>query len=123
VEPGLGWIEGRVRGLRALDQGDGLRLFLHLNDYAAFKKVLPSKIFEYAAMGKPLWAGVAGFSAEFITQQVSNAAVFHPCDVDDAIRALGRLALEDGPRTEFLAEYSSASVSARLADDILTLGP
>ena len=24
-------------------------LFLHLNDYAAFKKVLPSKIFEYAA--------------------------------------------------------------------------
>ncbi len=29
-------------------------LFLHLNSYDAFKKVLPSKIFEYAALGKPI---------------------------------------------------------------------
>ena len=35
-------------------------LFLHLNDYDAFKKVLPSKLFEYAALGKPIWAGVSG---------------------------------------------------------------
>jgi len=28
-------------------------LFLHLNAYKAFEKVLPSKIFEYAATGRP----------------------------------------------------------------------
>ena len=39
-------------------------LFLHLNAQAAFEKVLPSKIFEYAATGKPIWAGVAGYAAQ-----------------------------------------------------------
>jgi hypothetical protein len=39
-------------------------LFLHLNDYKAFEKVLPSKIFELAAFDKPIIAGVAGFSRE-----------------------------------------------------------
>ncbi len=33
-------------------------LFLHLNDYQAFTKVLPSKLFEYAASYKPIWAGL-----------------------------------------------------------------
>ena len=37
-------------------------LFLHLNDYPAFKKVLPSKLFEYAALDKPVWAGVGGYA-------------------------------------------------------------
>jgi glycosyltransferase involved in cell wall biosynthesis len=41
-------------------------LFLHLNDYPAFQKVLPSKLFEYGALGKPVWAGVSGYAAEFI---------------------------------------------------------
>src|SRR5690606_21538407 len=41
-------------------------LFLHLNDLDAFKRVLPSKIFEYAATGQPILAGVAGYAAEFL---------------------------------------------------------
>ena len=35
-------------------------LFLHLGAVPAFEKVLPSKLFEYAALGKPILAGVAG---------------------------------------------------------------
>jgi len=34
-------------------------LVLHLNDYPAIKIVLPSKIFEYVVIGKPVWAGVS----------------------------------------------------------------
>jgi len=48
-------------------------LFLHLNDYPAFKKVLPSKVFEYGAMGKPVWAGISGFAATFVKAELSNA--------------------------------------------------
>jgi glycosyltransferase involved in cell wall biosynthesis len=96
-------------------------LFLHLNDYPAFERVLPSKVFEYAAMGKPVWAGLAGFSAQFVTRHVTNAAVFRPCDVVGALEALDHLVLEDAPRTEFLARYSRAEVSSRLADDILAI--
>ena len=53
-------------------------LFLHLNDYPAFKKVLPSKIFEYAATGKPILAGVSGYAADFIESELLNAEVLPP---------------------------------------------
>ncbi|MSQ98851.1 MAG: glycosyltransferase WbuB, partial [Xanthomonadales bacterium] len=55
-------------------------LFLHLNDHPAFQKVLPSKIFEYAATGKPILAGVAGYPAEFLRDRVPGCEVFEPCD-------------------------------------------
>lgn len=97
-------------------------LFLHLNDYDAFRKVLPSKIFEYAALGKPLWAGVEGYAAEFVKNEIANAAVFAPCDVDDALRAFERLVLQFTPRTDFIAKYDRATITQRLAADILALG-
>lgn len=94
-------------------------LFLHLNDYEAFKKVLPSKIFEYAASGKPIWAGVAGFSAQFLQREVDNAAVFAPCDVDGAENAFSRLSLRAVPRHDFVRRFSREAISRELAEDIL----
>lgn len=66
-------------------------LFLHLNDYGAFRKVLPSKLFEYAALGKPIWAGIAGYAADFVKENISNVAVFSPCNADEAVESFGRL--------------------------------
>lgn len=97
-------------------------LFLHLNDHDAFRKVLPSKLFEYAATGKPIWAGVSGHAAEFIAGEVTNAAVFTPCDADDAVRAFDALEIRDTPRAEFVRRYSRATLSALLAADVLALG-
>jgi glycosyltransferase involved in cell wall biosynthesis len=98
-------------------------LFLHLNDYEAFAKVLPSKIFEYAATGRPILAGVRGYAATFLRSEVPNAAVFHPCDVSGAIESLQRLHLGVVDRTDFVARYARSSICARMAADILiTLG-
>ena len=72
-------------------------LFLHLNDYDAFKKVLPSKLFEYGALGKPIWAGVAGHAAEFIKENITNAAVFSPCNVNDAVKSFESLEMVTEP--------------------------
>ncbi len=94
-------------------------LFLHLNDYDAFKKVLPSKIFEYAATGKPIWAGVAGFAARFLNCEVDNAVVFEPCDVDDAEKAFSRLNLMSVSRQDFVRRFSRESISRDIAGDIL----
>jgi glycosyltransferase involved in cell wall biosynthesis len=94
-------------------------LFLHLNSYEAFAKVLPSKIFEYAALGKPVWAGVSGFSADFLRQEVDNAAVFEPCDAESAVRALDHLVIEDRPRAEFVEKYSREAICSKMATDIL----
>ena len=96
-------------------------LFLHLNAHAAFEKVLPSKIFEYAATGKPIWAGVAGYAAEFIAAEVPNAAVFAPCDADEAAKKLDDLVLRDQPRRDFIERYARRNIAGAMAQDILNL--
>lgn len=94
-------------------------LFVHLNDYEAFKKVLPSKLFEYAATGKPMWAGVAGYAATFIRDEIDNAAVFAPCAVEEAIESFDRLVQREVPRTAFVAKYTRRAISRAMAADIL----
>ena len=73
-------------------------LFLHLNAHEAFHKVLPSKIFEYASLGKPLLAGVSGFAATFLETELENAAVFPPMNIDAAAKAFEELALGNIPQ-------------------------
>lgn len=96
-------------------------LFLHLNDHAAFRKVLPSKLFEYAAVGKPVWAGVAGYAAEFIGQEIDNAAVFPPCDVAAAMSAFSTLKMQSNPRAEFVRKYARRNIMQSLARDIVAI--
>ena len=95
-------------------------LFLHLNAYAAFDKVLPSKIFEYAALGKPIWAGVRGYPAEFLRQEVRNVAVFAPCDVAAAYESFKQLEIRSTPRPDFVEKYSRACIMKTMANDILS---
>jgi glycosyltransferase involved in cell wall biosynthesis len=96
-------------------------LFLHLGDHAAFEKVLPSKLFEYAAVGKPILAGVAGYAARFIREEIGNAAVFAPCDAAAALIAFDSLQLTDRPRPDFVAKYARVNIARAMADDMLML--
>jgi glycosyltransferase involved in cell wall biosynthesis len=96
-------------------------LFLHLNDYKAFEKVLPSKIFEYAATGKPLLAGVGGYSRRFIVENISNAALFAPCDAAGLVGALGTLEFATRPRTTFVEQFGRAEIIRCMANDIFEL--
>lgn len=93
-------------------------LFLHLNSYEAFKRVLPSKVFEYAAVGKPIWAGVGGFAADFLHAEVSNAAVFPPCDAAAGLLAWKALDLRTVPREAFVKKYARREIMRRMAVDI-----
>ena len=98
-------------------------LFIHLNDYDAFRKVLPSKLFEYGAMGKPIWAGVSGFAADFVNAELDNAAVFHPCDAKDAERVFGQLRLQNTRRDRFVAKFAREKIVSELAADVVnTIG-
>jgi glycosyltransferase involved in cell wall biosynthesis len=108
---------GRERLLAMYAEADVL--FLHLNDYPAFTKVLPSKIFEYAALGRPVWAGLAGHAADFLRREVENSAVFPPCDVDGAVTSFGRLRFGHTPRDAFVKRYSRKAISREMAADIL----
>jgi glycosyltransferase involved in cell wall biosynthesis len=94
-------------------------LFLHLNNYDAFAKVLPSKIFEYAALGKPVWAGVRGYAAMFLQQEVTNCAVFKPCDAEAAEVAFSAIRLQTIPRPDFVTRFSRSRICADMAKDIV----
>jgi len=95
-------------------------LFLHLNSHAAFDKVLPSKLFEYAATGKPVLAGVGGYPADFLAS-VPNIAVFPPCDVEAGLTALRALQLGATDRTLFIEKYRRSALMDTLALDILSV--
>ncbi len=97
-------------------------LFLHLNDYPAFLKVLPSKLFEYGATGKPILAGVAGYAAEFVKNNIENAAVFQPCDDIGFVNALNSLVLEQASRETFVEKYKRTYIVEQLTKDIIEIG-
>lgn len=94
-------------------------LFMHLNDNDAFKKVLPSKLFEYAALGKPIWAGVSGYPARFLDEEVSNAAVFPPCDPEQAVKAFEQLEIRDNPRVAFVRRYAREPIMRAMATNLV----
>jgi glycosyltransferase involved in cell wall biosynthesis len=96
-------------------------LFLHLNDYDAFVKVLPSKIFEYAVFNKPMLAGVSGYAAKFIQANITNSVVFKPCNAVEAIQAISRLCYSDEPREHFVDKYSRDHIMEEMSQSLLSL--
>lgn len=96
-------------------------LFLHLNSYDAFKKVLPSKLFEYGATGKPILAGIDGYAASFVRNELSNSAVFQPCDAEAGARAFSTLSLDWTDRSDFISRYGRQSIMRAMAQDVIGL--
>ena len=96
-------------------------LFLHLNNYQAFKKVLPSKLFEYAALGKPIWAGIDGYAAEFVNENISNVAIFSPCNLEEAINSFEKLKICTQARPDFMRKFDRINIMKDMAKDIIDL--
>ena len=98
-------------------------LFVHLNDIPAFQRVLPSKIFEYAALRKPIVAGLSGYSAKFILDNVPYATLFNSGDVDgcvDAIKKAESLEIKDKNIDIFIEKFSLEKIMNKMATHILS---
>jgi len=99
-------------------------LFLHLNDIPAFRRVLPSKIFEYTALRRPIVAGLGGYSAKFIVDNVPYATIFNSGDVDgcvDAIKKAENLEIKDKNINTFVEEYSREKIMNKMSEHIFSL--
>ena len=98
-------------------------LFLHLNNHKSFHKVLPSKIFEYGAIEKPILAGVCGYAAEFIKTHLSDVEIFDSCDWRGMEKALQNIlcAPRKISRSKFIADFRRKYISETLARDIISL--
>ena len=99
-------------------------LFLHLNDVPAFRRVLPSKIFEYAALGKPIVAGLNGYSAQFLREQVPYVNLFEPGDAKGAYVAIlnaSETVVQEDVVDQFVKSYSRESIMDQMAEHLLDL--
>ncbi len=97
-------------------------LFLHLNDYEAFKKVLPSKLFEYATTNKFIIAGVGGYAKEFVEENISDAFTFKPCDVNDFYDKFKKVEnLADINRTSFVEKFKRKNIMNIMAKEVYNL--
>lgn len=96
-------------------------LFVHLNDYPAFKRVLPSKIFEYGAFNKPVLAGVGGFCAQLLKEDMAFVEVFSPCDSKAMAEAYYRLLKIDQPveRLSYIDKYRRKNLVDKMVASIL----
>ncbi len=96
-------------------------LFLQLNNYEAFKKVLPSKIFEYAAMCKPIIAGVDGYAKEFLEEHLPDSMIFHPCDIEDFSRKYKKFNgfVDFEIRKKFISKFSRQNIMNDMAKDLI----
>ncbi len=97
-------------------------LFLQLNNYDAFKKVLPSKIFEYAATYKPILAGVDGYARCFLEENLPDSLIFRPCDFNDfCAKFEGKdLEVDFGKRREFISRFLRRNIMREMAMHFLS---
>lgn len=96
--------------------------FLHLNALPAFEKVIPSKLFEYAVFNVPIIAGVTGFCAEFIRDNISDCFIFKPGDHLIAGKLIKDYRFGNIDRSKFISEYSRNNINSKMAASIVHLG-
>ena len=95
-------------------------LFLHLNDFRSFEKVLPSKIFEYGSGNIPILAGVKGYAREFIERELKeNIFVFNPCDVEAVRNYLLNEPYHLQDRREFVNKFNRKEIAGMMSDSII----
>ena len=109
---------GRKELIDIYNQADFL--FIHLNDYKAFEKVLPSKIFELGAFNKPVIAGVSGFSHQFIQEHIPNVILFKSCDTKDFVEKMKNYDYRNEVRSVFIENYKRENINKKLAASILS---
>jgi len=96
-------------------------LFIHLNNHKAFEKVLPSKVFEYAAFNKPIIAGVAGYAYRFILENVSNVILFSPCDANSFIKQINNYEYKTIERVDFINKFKRSKINKDMAQSIISI--
>lgn len=94
-------------------------LFAHLNNYKAFEKVLPSKLFELATFSQPLIAGVGGFAADFVKNNIENVILFDPCNVQQFVEKLLVYDYTRYRREEFTEKFRRETVNRDMAKSIM----
>jgi len=95
-------------------------LFIHLNDYNAFKKVLPSKIFELGAYEKPILAGVSGYAREFMQKHIENIILFEPGNPVELTKKIKNYKYKLIYRETFIKKFKRSEINKKMTKSIIS---
>jgi hypothetical protein len=95
-------------------------LFMHLNDYTAFEKVLPSKVFELGAFPRPVIAGVNGYARSFIEQYVSNSLLIEPANPNELVDKVRNYVYRIENREVFINLFNRKKINGAMAESIIS---
>ena len=99
-------------------------LFLHLSNIEAFNRVLPSKIFEYGSLKKPIVAGVSGYAENFLKKNLHYTKLFKPENVDECVKSIREstnILVEKNYNYNFFKKYSRKIIMQNYAKHILNV--
>lgn len=94
-------------------------LLMHLNDYEAFKKVLPSKVFELGAFPRPIIAGVNGYARTFIENNLSDYILIKPTNSEELAEKLKEYSFKIPQRHFFIKKFSRKNINSEMAASII----
>lgn len=95
-------------------------LFMHLNDYEALEKVLPSKVFELGIFPKPLIAGVNGYSRQFVEDNLPESILVEPCNGKELASKVSAYKFgQTLDRSKFIRAYKREAINKKMAESIL----
>ena len=78
-------------------------------------------IVELATFDKTILAGVSGYSAKFIKDEIKNSFVFNPCDFKSLVDFLLNYESTDSiDRSEFVQKFKRTNINNNMASSILT---
>lgn len=95
-------------------------LFIHLNNYRSFEKVLPSKLFEYCAFDIPIIAGLSGYPRKFVETNVENHILFEPGNAEQMADKLKNYNYRNTRRTAFIEKYRRDLIMQKMAGSIIS---
>ena len=95
---------------------------VHLRNTPLFKTVIPSKIFEAMALGKPILMGVKGESREIVIDQARAGLAFEPQNpesLNKAITAMQTQAFDKNKPIEFVREnFDREKIAIKMLEEI-----
>ena len=107
--------------LKELQNADAL--FLSLNNYPSLDKVLPSKLFEYAAINKPILAGLVGYAKQFAVEHIENCYVFDFAKIQQGEKQLAKLLDKRQKavpqRKKFMQQFNRSAIMEQMAKSIV----
>ncbi len=113
-----------VNRLKLLEYYNNTDMFLlQLNDIPAFKKVLPSKIFDYGSFDKPMLAGVKGVANTFIKEHLPTSYLFDPGDIGSVIKYIDSIIENGFPSINnevFIEKYSRSNIMNDMLKSIVS---